>query len=266
MKKLPGSLEIKLHEKLSKNDILNILAEHMAMLEETFGIEEFKLYSYLECYRDNKKQALYHKDRNIIIGAFNLRSQENLENTSKLISKEGNNRVIAFDRKLDVDKISTTVENIQANNLYRYWSNNIQVISASQVSSIIQNEQNRQQAEKDRLYLIEQQRKKEEQARKAREKEEYECPLKDFIATKIKESGLSEKDFKKQICSSYNYLMNHTTKSKYFNERQDLLKEYYDVRLIRYSIKRPDGKVGKVEIYTDDGALIFEQYKTLQFV
>ncbi|ENY4833863.1 hypothetical protein NMO37_005514, partial [Serratia marcescens] len=57
MKKLPGSLEIKLHEKLSKNDILNVLAEHMTMLEETFGIEEFKLYSFLECYIDSKKQS-----------------------------------------------------------------------------------------------------------------------------------------------------------------------------------------------------------------
>ncbi|HAL2584273.1 TPA: hypothetical protein R6H24_005335, partial [Klebsiella pneumoniae] len=59
MKKLPGSLEIKLHERLSKNDILNVLAEQMTMLEETFGVEEFKLYSFLECYIDSKKQALY---------------------------------------------------------------------------------------------------------------------------------------------------------------------------------------------------------------
>lgn len=266
MKKLPGSLEIKLHERLSKNDILNVLAEHMTMLEETFGIEEFKLYSYLECYRDNKKQALYHNGRTTVVGSFNLRSQENLENTAKIISKEGNNRIISFDKKLDTDKIFTTVENIQSSNPYRYWENNIQVIPASQVSNIIQNEQNRQQAEKDRLYLIEQQRKKEEQARKAREKEEYERPLKYFINKKIKESGLSERDFNKYICSSYNYLLDHTTKSKYFAERQDLLDKYYDVRLIRYSIKRPDGKVGKVEIYTDDGELIFEQYKTLQLV
>ncbi|WP_226374185.1 hypothetical protein [Pectobacterium quasiaquaticum] len=166
MKKLPGSLEIKLHEKLSKNDILNILAEQMTMLEETFGIQEFKLYSYLECYRENKKQALYHQDHNIVVGAFNLRSQENLENTAKLISKEGNNRVISFEKKLDVDKISTTVDNIQTNNPYRYWSNNIKVIPASQVSSIIQNEQNRQQAEKERLDLIEKQYNKEEQLRR----------------------------------------------------------------------------------------------------
>ena len=46
MKKLPGSLEIKLHEKLSKSDILNILAEQMTMLEETFGIQEFKIFLF----------------------------------------------------------------------------------------------------------------------------------------------------------------------------------------------------------------------------
>ncbi|SWU25046.1 Uncharacterised protein [Klebsiella pneumoniae] len=65
MKKLPGSLEIKLHEKLSKNDILNVLAEHMTMLEETFGIEEFKLYSFLECYIDSKNSPFIMK--NIIL-------------------------------------------------------------------------------------------------------------------------------------------------------------------------------------------------------
>lgn len=138
----------------------------MTMLEETFGIEEFKLYSYLECYRDNKKQALYHNVHNIVVGAFNLKSQESLENTAKLISKEDNNRIISFDKKLDADKILTTVENIQANNPYRYWSNDIQVFPASQVSNIIQNEQNSQQAEKERLDLIEKQYKKKEQIRR----------------------------------------------------------------------------------------------------
>ncbi|AYL74915.1 hypothetical protein U3B84_004397 [Citrobacter freundii] len=264
MKKLPGSLEVKLHEKLSKNNILNILAEHMTMLKETFGIEEFKLYSFLECYRENKKQALYHNDRNIVIGSFKLRSQEQLENTSKFISKEGNSRIVSFDKKLDADKILSTVENIQNHNPFRYWSNNIKVVPSSQVNRIIQDEHHRQQEENDRLYLIEQERKREEKARKAREKEEYERPLKQFITTKIMESGLSEKDFKKMICSSYNYLTDHTTKSKYFNERQDLLEKYYNIRLIRYSIKRPDGKVGKVEIYTDNEELIFEQHKALQ--
>ena len=52
MKKLPGSLEIKLHERLSNNALLNVLAEQMKMLEETFGVEEFKLYSFLECYKN----------------------------------------------------------------------------------------------------------------------------------------------------------------------------------------------------------------------
>jgi hypothetical protein len=38
------------------------------------------------------------------------------------------------------------------------------------------------------------------------------------------------------------------------------------MRLIRISIKNDEGKVGKVEIYTENGELIFEQYKTLKLV
>jgi hypothetical protein len=71
MKKLPGSLEIKLHERLSKNDILNVLAEQMTMLEETFGVEEFKLYSFLECYIDSKNKSLLScRKRNCIFIEF----------------------------------------------------------------------------------------------------------------------------------------------------------------------------------------------------
>ncbi len=33
MKKLPGSLEIKLHNKLSMSDMLSLLSEQMTMLE-----------------------------------------------------------------------------------------------------------------------------------------------------------------------------------------------------------------------------------------
>lgn len=266
MKKLPGSLEIKLYERLSKNDILNVLAEQMTMLEETFGIEEFKLYSYLECYIDNKKQSLYYEQSNTVISSFNFQHHERFENTAKSISKEDNKRIISFDRKLDADKILATVENIQINNPYRYWSNNIQVIPSSLVKNIIQDEDNRQQSARDRLYLISQQRKKEEQERKAREKEAYEQPLNDFIATKIKESGLSEKEFKRQICSSYNYLTNKTVKEKYFINHPELSERYSDARLIRYSIKGKDGKVRKIEIYTDTGEFILGQYKTLQLV
>lgn len=117
------------------------------------------------------------------------------------------------------------------------------------------------QEEQGRLYRIEEHRKKAEQIRKAKEREEYERPLKAFISLKIKESGLSEKDFKKQVCSSCDYLKDRSTKSRYFTERPDLLDKYHNERLIRFSIKGTDGKVGKIEIYTDTGELIFEQYK-----
>ncbi|HHT0457652.1 TPA: hypothetical protein ACTW85_002175 [Raoultella planticola] len=266
MKKLPGSLEIKLHEKLSKSDILNIFAEQMTMLEETFGIQEFKIFSFLECYIGDRKQALYYKSRNSAVASFKLKSVESTENTAKLISKENNQRIVSFDKQLDIEKISNTVHRIQTCNPYQDWSEGIRVVPACIISKMIQEEHGRKQDEQEQLYRLEQQRKKEEQIRKAKEKEEYERPLKDFISTKIKESGLSEKDFKKQICSSYGYLKDRSTKTRYFTERPDLLAIYFDARLIRYSIKRPDGKIGKVEIYTDTGELIFEQYKTLHLV
>lgn len=104
----------------------------------------------------------------------------------------------------------------------------------------------RTQEEQGRLHRIEEQRKKEEQIRKAKEREEYERPLKAFISSKIKESGLSEKDFKKQVCSSCDYLKDRATKSRYFTARPDLLEKYYNERLIRFSIKGTDGKVGKI--------------------
>lgn len=93
MKKLPGSLEIKLHKKLSKSDILNILAEQMTMLEETFGIQEFKIFSYLECYIGDKKQALYYRSRNSAVATFKLKG---LESPAK---KYYNERLILFSIK-----------------------------------------------------------------------------------------------------------------------------------------------------------------------
>ena len=98
MKYLPGSLEIKLYERLSKTDILDILAEQMTMLEETFGIEEFSLNYYLGCYIDSKKQSFYHEEHNAIVESFNLKNDTKLENTSKLISKNGNARIVSFDK------------------------------------------------------------------------------------------------------------------------------------------------------------------------
>lgn len=186
MKKLPGSLEIKLHEKLSKSDILNILAEQMTMLEETFGIQEFKIFSYLECYIGDKKQALYYRSRNSAVATFKLKGLESPVNTAKLISKENGQRIVSFDKKLDIDRISATVRNIQNNNPYQGGAEGISVVPASIISKMIQEDIIRAQEEQGRLYRIEEQRKKEEQIRKEKEREEYEQPLKAFIFTKIK--------------------------------------------------------------------------------
>ena len=261
MKKLPGSLEIKLREKLSKNDILDVLAEHMTMLEETFGIEEFSLNYYLSCYIDNKKQSFYHEEHNAIVKSINLKNDTKLENTSKLISKNGNARVVSFDKNINVDKIRSTVESIQKHNPYRYWSNNIKVIPSSVVKSIIQDKENQIQIERDKLNLLNQQKRKQEEEQRRREREEYERPLKSLIAKKIIESGLTDLEFKRTICSSYDYIKSRTVIAKYLANKPDLLEKYHNCRLIRMSIKNDEGKVGKVELYDLSGTLIFESYK-----
>lgn len=92
MKYLPGSLEIKLHDRLSKTDILDILAEQMTMLEETFGIEEFSLNYYLGCYIDSKKQSFYHEEHNAIVESFNLKMirslRTRLNSSQKMVMPE----------------------------------------------------------------------------------------------------------------------------------------------------------------------------------
>lgn len=259
MKYLPGSLEIKLHERLSKTDILDIFAEQMTMLEETFGIEEFSLNYYLGCYIDSKKQSFYHEEHNSIVQSINLKNDTKLENTSKLISKNGNARVVSFDKNINVDKIRSTVESIQKHNPYRYWSNNIKVIPSSVVKSIIQDKESQLQLERDKLYSIRQLKREQEEAQRRKEREEYERPLKSLIARKIMESGLTDLEFKRTICSSYDYIKSRAVIAKYLANKPDLLETYHDSRLIRMSIKNDEGKVGKVEIYDLSGMLIFDK-------
>ncbi|HFN0802592.1 TPA: hypothetical protein ACHBVL_000332 [Klebsiella pneumoniae] len=260
MKYLPGSLEIKLHDRLSKTDILDILAEQMTMLEETFGIEEFKLYSFLESYIDSKKQSFYHEEHNTVVNSFNLQGNEKLENTAKIISKDGNKRIVSFDKNIDVDKIRSTVESIQMHNPYRYWSNNIKVIPSSVVKNIIQDKERKLQLERDKINLLNQLRRKQQEEQKSKEREEYDRPLKSLIARKIMESGLTDVEFKRTICSSFDYIKSGAVIAKYLANKPDLLEKYHDSRLIRMSIKNDEGKVGKVELYDLSGTLIFEKY------
>lgn len=260
MKKLPGSLEIKLHERLSKNDILNVLAEQMTILEETFDIQEFKLFSFLECYIDGKKQALYINDSNGIVSSFTSNTQHNIENTSKTVIKDGGKRIVSYDKSFDADKIAKTIHEIQAFNTYKYSFNNVTVMPASIINSIIQQEENKRREEEDKLYLIRQLKREQEEAQRRKEREEYERPLKSLIARKIMESGLTDLEFKRTICSSYDYIKSRAVIAKYLANKPDLLEKYHDSRLIRMSIKNDEGKVGKVEIYDLSGMLIFEKY------
>ena len=261
MKYLPGSLEIKLHDRLSKTDILDILAEQMTMLEETFGIEEFSLNYYLGCYIDSKKQSFYHEEHNAIVESFNLKNDTKLENTSKLISKNGNARIVSFDKNINVDKIRSTVESIQMHNPYRYWSNNIKVIPSSVVKNIIQDKERKLQLERDKINLLNQLRRKQQEEQKRKEREEFDRPLKSLIARKIMESGLTDVEFKRTICSSFDYIKSGAVIAKYLANKPDLLEKYHDSRIIRMSIKNDEGKVGKVELYDLSGTLIFESYK-----
>ncbi|EPY2445689.1 TPA: hypothetical protein U2Q77_000540 [Enterobacter hormaechei] len=261
MKKLPGSLEIKLHERLSKNDILNVLAEQMTILEETFDIQEFKLFSFLECYIDGKKQALYINDSNGIVSSFTSNTQHNIENTSKTVIKDGGKRIVSYDKSFDADKIAKTIHEIQAFNTYKYSFNNVTVMPASIINSIIQQEENKRREEEDKLYLIRQLKREQEEAQRRKEREEYERPLKSLIARKIMESGLTDLEFKRTICSSYDYIKSRAVIAKYLANKPDLLEKYHDSRIIRMSIKNDEGKVGKVELYDLSGTLIFESYK-----
>ncbi len=56
----------------------------MTILEETFGIQEFKTFSFLEFHIWNKKQALYYERHNSTVTAFKLKGLESPENTAKI--------------------------------------------------------------------------------------------------------------------------------------------------------------------------------------
>lgn len=52
-----------------------------------------------------EKQALYDHVGNGIVSSLNLDSQDNIENTSKLVRKENDRRIVSFDKKLHIEKI-----------------------------------------------------------------------------------------------------------------------------------------------------------------
>ncbi|WP_097510344.1 hypothetical protein [Escherichia coli] len=82
----PGSLDIKLNIPLTKYEIIEILSEYLSMLEITFGIKEFRLFSFLECIDNGEKQAIYDKCDNAIIAGFTLASQKKEQKTEKSIT------------------------------------------------------------------------------------------------------------------------------------------------------------------------------------
>lgn len=67
-------------------------------------------------------------------------------------------------------------------NPYRYWSNNIKVIPSSVVKNIIQDKERKLQLERDKINLLNQLRRKQQEEQKRKEREEFERPLKSLIA------------------------------------------------------------------------------------
>ncbi|MDA6509082.1 hypothetical protein OSL41_22535, partial [Escherichia coli] len=86
---------------------------------------------------DSKKQALYDHVGNGIVSSLNLDSQDNIENTSKLVRKENDRRIVSFDKKLHIEKIEKTVKNLQANNKYSHCALTTSVVPASSINAII---------------------------------------------------------------------------------------------------------------------------------
>ena len=117
---------------------------------------------------------MYYKSRNSAVASFKLKCLDSPVNTAKLISKENGERIVSFDKELDIGRISATVRNIQNHNPYQVWSEDVSVVPASIINKMIQEDIIRAQEEQGRLYRIEEQRKKEEQIHKAKVREEYE--------------------------------------------------------------------------------------------
>jgi hypothetical protein len=81
------------------------------------------------------------------------------------------------------------------------------------------------------------------------------------------ESGLTDLEFKRTICSSFDYIKSRSVIAKYLANKPDLLEKYHDSRIIRMSIKNDEGKVGKVELYDLSGTLIIlKAIKTIKRV
>ncbi|MGU4735765.1 hypothetical protein MAY75_25340, partial [Escherichia coli] len=127
----PGSLDIKLNIPLTKYEIIEILSEYLSMLEITFGIKEFRLFSFLECIDNGEKQAIYDKCDNAIISGFTLASQKRAKNRKI-------NDILSLTHDCDgVQRIVELLNMKSESNPYKHFKNNLILVPSNIVYDVI---------------------------------------------------------------------------------------------------------------------------------
>lgn len=243
----PGSLSIKLNKPLTKYEIIEILSEYLSMLEITFGIKEFRLFSYLECVLNGEKQAIYHKDNNTIVSGFLLDSMRSANNRKI-------NKILLGGDDFDAMKKIDDMLNMKAeSNPYEYFKSFLSLVPANIAYDLI-----RKTEELIELERVERIKEKIELREKKLEKDKN--ILKVIYNNKIAEYSCTFDYFRFVYLSSSGFLSLEKQKAKYFLAEGlgSLLKDYVGKRLVRLSIKGDDGKVSIVEIYDENGRFLFK--------
>ncbi|MGP2390966.1 hypothetical protein V5P09_25530 [Escherichia coli] len=243
----PGSLSIKLNKPLTKYEVIEILSEYLSMLEITFGIKEFRLFSYLECVLNGEKQAIYHKGNNAIVSGFLLDSMKDVNNRKI-------NKILLGDNDFDaMQKIDGMLNMKAESNPYEYFKSFLSLVPANIAYDLI-----RKTEELIELERMERIKEKNELRKKKIEKDKN--ILKVIYNNKITEYSCTFDYFRSVYLSSSGFLSSEKQKAKYFLAEglDSLLKDYVGKRLVRLSIKGDDGKVSIVEIYDENGGFLFK--------
>ncbi|HBC2926909.1 TPA: hypothetical protein KC499_005200 [Escherichia coli O146] len=247
----PGSLNIKLKTPLTKYEIMEVMAEYLSMLELVLGVEEFKLYAYLECIVNGEKQAIYHKDKNAIVSEFTLASMGKIKNRKldevaygeDLIKEGDDERIKSILNMLNINAESCAYEN---------FKEKLMLVPSGVVNDLIERNI--------RLMEIERESKiKEDRERLRKEKEKEKGVLKIIYDNKLSEYSCSFYYFKTVYLSSVGFLVSEKQKAKYFLAEglESLLESYIGKKVIRLSLKGEDGKVSVIEIYNENGEFLF---------
>ncbi|PJI56190.1 hypothetical protein [Escherichia coli] len=239
----PGSLNIKLNIPLTKYEIIEILSEYLSMLEITFGIKEFRLFSFLECIDNGEKQAIYDKCDNAIIAGFTLASQKRAKNRKI-------NNILSSPHDCDgVQRIVELLNMKSESNPYKHLKNNLILVPSNIVYDVIS--RNEELIELERNERIKEEREKREKDKNI---------LKKIYDNKISEYSCTFEYFRTVYLSSSGFISSEIQKTKYFLAEglESLLDNYIGKRVVRLSLKGEDRKVSVVEIYNEDGEFLFK--------